>query len=141
MGSTLTRTVLVAGAALAFSASTFAAQAQTELVIVKEGTGKYHRPGCDEIRDAKGVLAMTRAQAEGRDLEAHEACDPENPSSSQTAGSPPTVFVYTDSGKHYHKKDCRLLEKKSEKVALAEAGRKLWPCTTCKPPIRKRPPR
>jgi hypothetical protein len=36
---------------------------QSEMVIVKEGTKEYHRAGCEVIRDGKGVLAMTRAQA------------------------------------------------------------------------------
>lgn len=116
-----------------------AATAQSELVIVKEGTKQYHRPGCEVIRDGKGVLAMTRAQAEGRDFKAHAECDPAvNPPGASGKPAAP-VYVYVDgAGKHYHKEKCARLGKDARKVSLQEAGRKHWPCTVCKPPIRKR---
>lgn len=120
------------------------AHAQSELVIVKQGTSEYHRPGCAVVSDGVDVLAMTRAQAEGRKLTAHEACDPAKaaaagPDASGTAAAKP-VFVYVDaSAKHYHLEKCERLGKGRKKIALAEAGLKHWPCTVCKPPIRKRP--
>lgn len=115
---------------------------------MKEGTKAYHRPGCEVIRDGKGVMAMTRAQAESRKFTQHDGCDPakqpepEPSPSGKPSGKPaaaPVVFV--DGGRHYHKEDCKRLGKDSKKMALDEAGRKLWPCTVCKPPIRPRPRR
>ena len=120
--------------------------AQGELVIVKDGTSEYHRPGCPVIRDGKGVLAMTRAQAEGRKYTQHPACDPER-AASAAAGSPPPAgkpappeFVFVDGGgKLYHRETCKRLGQAPKKLALEQAGRTYWPCTVCKPPIRKRP--
>ena len=125
-----------------------ASTAQSELVIVREGTKEYHTPGCEVIRDGKGVLAMTRAQAEGRKFTQHDACDPakappEAPAATgptgKTGGKPSAeTMVWVDGGRHYHKEDCKRLDQKRTRMALDEAGRKFWPCTTCKPPIRPR---
>jgi hypothetical protein len=120
---------------------------QSELVIVKDGTKEYHRPGCDVIRDGKGVTAMTRAQAEGRKLTPHEGCDPEKVEETPASGTgkpgakpTPKTMVVVDGGRHYHKDEkCERVGKGSKKVPLEEAGRKLWPCPECKPPIRPRP--
>ena len=125
---------------LAFAAPAFH---QSELVIVKKGASDYHRPGCTIISDGVDVLAMTRAQAEGRKLKAHPACDPSKapPESGgpATAAKSPTVYVYVnDGGKLYHRETCKRLGKDKKKTALDEAGRKHWPCPTCRPPIRKR---
>ena len=70
-----TRVLLAALAFLVVSAP--AASAQSELVIYKEGTGLYHRPGCPVLKDATNVMAMTRAQAEARGHKAHADCDPD----------------------------------------------------------------
>jgi hypothetical protein len=121
---------------------------QGELVIVKEGTKEYHRPGCEVIRDGKGVLAMTRAQAEGRKLTPHEGCDPDKVKPDEPAAAPgkpgakpsPKTMVVVDGGRHYHKDaSCKRVGKETRKMTLDEAGRKLWPCPECKPPIRPRP--
>lgn len=120
------------------------ATAQSELVIVKQGTPEYHRPGCPIVSDGAGVLAMTRAQAEARKLIAHDACDPAKaaaaePGASGKAAAKP-VFVYVDdAARYYHLEKCERLGKGRKKVALEQAGLKYWPCTACKPPIRKRP--
>jgi hypothetical protein len=128
-----------------------AAAAQSELVIYKEDTTLYHRAGCDVIRDMKGVVAMTRAQAESRGYKAHAECDPEMskpggpapPASAAAAAQPkPTPqTVYVDGGKYYHRKDCRRLAA-NPKAARAEplevAGKSLWPCPDCRPPVRPR---
>jgi hypothetical protein len=123
---------------------------QSELVIVKEGTQDYHRPGCEVIRDGRGVLAMTRAQAESRAYKPHPACDPEkppppaDPPASSTSGASPkkppaAVSVFVDAtGKRYHREGCKQLGKAPRKVALEEAGKKYWPCPVCRPPIRPR---
>ena len=128
--------------------------AQGELVIVKEGTGLYHRPSCDVIRDGKDVLAMSLGQAEARGFKAHEACDPSKakeplkgepapPSATKSAKPPAPVLVYVDAGgSHYHRLGCKRLGKDPKKVVLdAAAARKYWPCALCKPPIRPRPPK
>lgn len=135
-------------------AATVPLLAQSELVIVKQGTSEYHRPGCEVVKDGKGVLAMTRAQAEARKLTSHPVCDPSNApeSASATAGASKessaastkaaTDFVYVDAAaksKYYHRAKCARLGEKEKKIALEQAGRKYWPCPVCKPPIRKRP--
>lgn len=120
---------------------TAAPSAQSELVIVKEGTKMYHRPGCPVISDGKGVLAMTRAQAEGRGYKAHPDCDPSRVTAGgESKGTPGPVFVFVDAGgKLYHREKCRRLGKDAKKVALDDVWRKYWPCGVCKPPIRQRP--
>jgi hypothetical protein len=126
------------------------AAAQSELVIHKEDTTLYHRPACDVIRDMKGVVAMTRAQAESRGYKPHPDCDPAvskpgapAPSAAAAAAQPkPTPqIVYVDGGKYYHRKDCRRLAA-NPTAARAEpldvAGKSLWPCPDCRPPVRPR---
>ena len=111
---------------------------QGELVIVKEGTKQYHRPGCDVVRDGKGVIAMTRAQAEGRKLTQHGACDPaKKPADPKKPGA--ETRVYVDEGRYYHREGCKRLGKDPKPMTLDDAGRKFWPCPACKPPIRPRP--
>lgn len=123
------------------SPSPAAAQAgQPELVIHKEGTKLYHRPGCDTVRDGKGVLALTRGQAEARGLKAHEACDPAakggtSPGSSATSDP---IHVYVDKSKYYHRESCSRLQKDSKPLELDVAGKTHWPCPRCRPPVRKR---
>jgi hypothetical protein len=123
-----------------------------ELVLQKQGTKEYHRPGCDVVRDGKDVLAMSRAQAEGRGLKAHAGCDPARmPRSPGGAGSESTrpdapVFVFVDAaakpsrGEHhlYHRESCPALAKERRKLPVDDAGKQFWPCPKCKPPIRKR---
>jgi hypothetical protein len=128
-------------------ASAGAPPLQSELVIVKTGTKEYHRAGCEVIRDGKDVMAMTRAQAEARKLTQHDGCDPEKVAEAPAAapGKPgakpaPKTMVVVDGGRHYHKDEtCKEVGKGSKKVPLEEAGRMLWPCRACKPPIRPRP--
>jgi hypothetical protein len=124
------------------------AVAQSELVIHKDGSTQYHRPGCEVIRDAKDVLALTRAQAEARGYKPHPDCDPQQrPSSTPSAGSPAPPAkpetVYVNATKYYHRKDCRKLEANPKAVraeSLDLAGKTYWPCPDCRPPVRKRSP-
>ena len=121
---------------------------QPEMVIVIESTRQYHRASCPLLRKgAKDIIAMTRGQAESRGYKDHPECDPQNPANNASGGnaSPgerePTVYVYTSAGdKRYHRETCAKLPKDRKKVLLEEAGRKLWPGPTCRPPIRKRTP-
>ena len=91
---------------------------------------------------------MTAGQAEARGYKSHPAC--EAPANASAADSPRSgsekepsakVFVYTAKGDtRYHKESCAKLPKERRKVALEEAGKELWPCPVCRPPIRKRTP-
>lgn len=132
-------------AALASPSSPLRAQAQTEMVISVVGTPEYHRAGCERLRNAKEVLAMTVAQAHGRGLKAHAECDPaqspQGPGGGK-AGAPATLpMVLIDvGGKYYHRDTCEKLSGKTKRVTVTEAAKlKHWPCPTCKPPIRPRP--
>lgn len=113
-----------------------------ELVITRQGTSEYHRPGCPVIRDAKDVLAMRRGQAEARGLKPHKDCDPSQTSPgtspSGTAAKPIKVFI-DEGGKFYHREKCAQLGKSPRQVTIDEAAKKHWPCKVCKPPIRPRP--
>jgi hypothetical protein len=118
---------------------------QSELVVHKEGSAEYHRPWCAAIRDGKNVLALTRAQAEGRGLKAHTAC--EKPPSNETTGTagtgarPPReapVFVFLDGSKYYHREKCAKSAGPLKRVALDAAGKSLWPCPNCRPPVRRK---
>jgi len=113
-------------------------QGSTEYVLVKQGGKEYHRPGCEVVRDAKDVVAMTRSEAESRGLRPHAACDPaKNPSARD--GVPPVQYVFVAPGdKRYHRETCSKLGSERERITLDEAAKKkYWPCPTCKPPIRK----
>ncbi len=128
---------------------------QSELVIYKEGTHLYHRPGCPLVRDSRDVVAMSRAQAEARGYKPHRDCDPaeqdaratEAPASrspgSKTApaAKPTVVTVYVDGTKYYHRKDCPQLKDSStvsKPVSLELAGKTYWPCPICTPPVRRK---
>ena len=130
-------------AALAFFvAAAPAASGQSELVIYREGTGLYHRPGCPVLKDATNVMAMTRAQAEGRGHKAHAECDSDQKKleGAPAPGAPPApVTVYLNDGKYYHRKDCpKLKGAKVKSESLEAAGRSHWPCPDCRPPVRKK---
>ena len=120
--------------------------AQSELVIVKEGTSMYHRVGCPSIRDGQNVLAMTRAQAESRGHTPHGDCDPANSKNSKKetppskSATPPPQIVHLDGTRYYHRKDCRRLDgvKDVRSEPLEQAGKSLWPCPDCRPPVRRR---
>jgi hypothetical protein len=116
----------------------------SELVIVREQETpkRYHRPGCDVIRDGKGVLAMTRAQAESRGYTPHRECDPSAapatagaPAAGRGAAAEPNVMIDA-AGKYYHRENCPRIGPSPRKVALKDAGKR-WPCPSCKPPVRK----
>ena len=120
---------------------------QGELVIHKDGTGLYHRPGCPVIADASDVLVLSRAQAESRGYKSHPDCDPANPSVPQRGGSTGRAtpasspeIVYLGDAKYYHRKDCsRLKGVDSPKTSTLQAAAKShWPCPACKPPIFKK---
>ena len=117
--------------------------AQSELVIYKEGTKLYHRAGCPLISSGVGVLALTRAQAEARGYKPHADCDPANPRSrpSPTPKAQPSIAVFVDGPKYYHRKSCPKLDTGStslKAIKLEAAAKTHWPCPACKPPKLKR---
>lgn len=119
--------VLVAAAGAAVGA-------RQELVITREAAKEYHRPGCPVVAGAKDVLLMPRGQAEARGMKPHRECDPAYVPPPE---KPATVFI--DGSKFYHREKCAKLGKSPRSITVNDAAaRKLWPCRTCKPPIRKR---
>lgn len=112
-------------------------QASTEYVLVKQGSKEYHRPGCEVVRDTKEVVAMTRGEAESRGLKPHAACDP---AKSPSKNTPAVQYVFVEPGDtRYHRETCSKLGKTRERITLDEAAKKkYWPCSVCKPPVRKR---
>ena len=143
-----TRAAFTALALLVTTATVSAGQ--SELVIYKEGTGLYHRPGCPLLKDATdssavvAVVAMTRAQAEARGHKAHVDCDPDQkkPDSATAPATPPApVSVFMNDARYYHRKDCPKLKESGRQVrseSLETAGKSHWPCPTCRPPVRKK---
>jgi hypothetical protein len=112
--------------------------AQTEYVLVKPGSKLYHQPSCEQLVGAKGVVAMTRSQAESRGLKQDPACDPAKhpPDEKKKAAA---VYVYVQpKGKYYHREHCKNAGESPKRMLLDEAAKKYWPCPVCKPPIRKR---
>ena len=140
--SRLGRTCLVAALTTVLAAPSVSGQ--SELVIYKEGKEQYHRPGCDVIKSGRGVVALTRAQAEARGYKPHPACDRDrqNTAASDDRGAPAVVpTVYVNGTKYYHRKDCRRLDADPKAVhaeSLDTAGKNYWPCPDCRPPVRKR---
>lgn len=116
---------------------------QDELVLVRASDPLYHWPGCPLVRDAKDVVAMTRAQATGRRKKPHAECDPQNvsqtPEDRKRAEAHATPIFIVSGDRYYHREQCKKLGKPSRKVALDEAAKKHFPCRTCKPPVRPRP--
>lgn len=111
---------------------------QSELVIIRtdEKEKVYHQAGCPSLEGEKDVLALSRAQATAKKLTQHDLCDPARPKTAREKNE--SITVYVDSSKYYHRKDCPKLEEDAKAAELEEAGKKLWPCPTCRPPIRKR---
>jgi hypothetical protein len=105
-----------------------------ELVITREGSKEYHRPGCELVQGRTDILAMQRGQAEARGFKPHRECDP-----SYVPPAPKPVMVTVDeTAKYYHRDTCSKIGKSPRQVTLDDAAKKHWPCTTCKPPIRPR---
>jgi hypothetical protein len=127
-----------------------ALSAQSELVVVRKdaaGKSQYHRPGCPVVRDTKDVLAMTRAEAESRGSKAHGDCDPATASATgapagsaageQGGSSAAEEPVFVDAaGSTYHRHGCTKIGAGERKVLLKDVGKR-WPCSSCRPPIRR----
>jgi hypothetical protein len=122
---------------------TVSAAAQTstsspaELVVTIVGSKQYHQPGCPLVaRAGSQVRVMKLSEARRRGLTAHDC-----PSAPATAigVDPNKVKVFTQpNDKKYHTESCPKLGGTRTSLTLEEAGKKLWPCPVCKPPIRQR---
>ncbi len=115
------------------------AQEGTSLVVIVKGDRAFHQPGCVLVaRAGSNVTVSKRADATRRGLTAHD-CGPDG--ASGPAVDPNAEKVATQSGDNkYHRLTCTKLGPTRSTLTLGEAGRKLWPCPACRPPIRKPPP-
>jgi hypothetical protein len=118
--------------------TTAAAQAPTDLVVVITGGKQFHQPSCPLVlRAGSHVKVMRRSEAVRRGLTAHDCASEPGHS---TYVDPTTVKVYTQPGDNkYHLASCQKLGANRTALTLEEAGKKLWPCPVCHPPIRPRP--
>ena len=118
---------------------------QDALVLTRPSDSLYHWPGCPVVRDTTDVLAMTQTQAAGRGRKPHAECDPEKvaptPEERRRLEVLKTPIFVTSGDKYYHRDKCEKLGTPSRRVTLDDAARKHFPCRTCKPPVRPRPPR
>jgi hypothetical protein len=96
----------------------------------------YHRPACPLVRAAGSkVKLMRQAEAVRRGMKPHEC-----PVLADGSEDPNAAPVYIQEGDgRYHKEGCEKLGEKAEQVTLAEGAKGRWPCTVCRPPIRKPP--
>jgi hypothetical protein len=121
------------------SVTTAAAQAPTDLVVVITGGKQFHQPSCPLVArvSSQNVKVMRRSDAVRKGLTAHD-CASEPGHSAYV--DPTTVKVYTQPGDNkYHLASCQKLGAHRTAVTLEEAGKRLWPCPVCHPPIRRRP--
>ena len=121
-------------------ASSVATQSQTsaagDLVVTIVGSKQYHQPGCPLVaRAGSQVRVMKLAEAKRRGLTAHDC---PSPPTAAVAADPNKIKVFSQPGDNkYHTGTCPKLGSNRTSLTLEEAGRKLWPCPVCKPPIRK----
>ena len=109
-----------------------------DLVVSIPGDKEFHQPGCPLVAKAGSkVKVMRRSEALRRKLTPHAGC--EAAQGSGVALDPNAVKVYTQPGDNkYHTATCSKLGAQKVAITLDEAGRKLWPCPVCKPPVRQR---
>jgi hypothetical protein len=108
-----------------------APQSPNDLVVVIPGTRQFHQPGCPLLaRAGSHVQVMKRSDATRRRLTAHDCV---------VSGDANQVKVYSQPNDNkYHLASCARLGATRTTLTLEEAGRKLWPCPMCHPPIRQR---
>jgi hypothetical protein len=113
-----------------------AGSASSELVVLIVGSKQYHQPSCPLVaRPGVQVRVMKLAEAKRRGLTAHDC----GTQPGATAADPNRIKVYSQPGDNkYHTSTCPKLGERRTSLTLEEAGRKLWPCPVCKPPIRQR---
>lgn len=134
---TTMRDVGVAALLMGLLASTAGvAQDAGALVVIIKGDRAFHQPGCTRVAKAgSNVTVSKRAEATRRGLTAHD-CGPD--ASGGPAADPNAEKVATQTGDNkYHRPTCTKLGATRSTLTVGEAGRKLWPCPVCRPPIRK----
>jgi len=116
-----------------------AAQDASSLVVIIAGDRTFHQPGCVLVAKAgANVTVAKRVDVLRRGLKPHD-CGPD--ASAGPVADPNAVKVTTQpSDNKYHRATCAKLGPTRSTLTLEDAGRKLWPCPVCKPPIRQRKP-
>jgi hypothetical protein len=113
----------------------WAAAQSSSLVVIVKGSRQFHAPTCPVVtRAGSNVTVSRRAEALRRGLTAHECGEADG-----TKANPNLVKVFTQKDDNkYHRATCEKLGRERSSLTLDEAGRKLWPCPVCRPPIRQR---
>ncbi len=129
----LVAAVLLVLAAAGVSAS----QSPSSMVVVIKGEKQFHQPSCPlVVKAGSNVTVAKQGEAKLRGLTAHDcpaaAVTPTPEEVNQTK------VVSQPGDNKYHRATCQKLGKQQTTMTLDEAGRKLWPCPVCKPPIRQR---
>ena len=109
----------------------------TDLVVMIVGSKQYHQPSCPLVaRAGSQVRVMKLVEAKRRGLTAHDC--PSTPASA-AAPDPNKIRVFSQPNDNkYHTATCPKLGSNRTSMTLEEAGKRLWPCPVCKPPIRQR---
>ena len=109
-----------------------------DLVVMIVGSKQYHQPSCPLVaRPGSQVRVMKLGEAKRRGLTAHDC--PSAPAAT-AAADPNKIKVFSQPNDNkYHLASCARLGATRTTLTLEEAGRKLWPCPVCHPPIRQRP--
>ena len=108
-----------------------------DLVVMIVGSKQYHQPSCPLVaRAGSQVRVMKLSEAKRRGLTAHDC--PSAPAAT-AAADPNKIKVFSQPNDNkYHTATCLKLGSNRTSMTLEEAGKKLWPCPVCKPPIRQR---
>jgi hypothetical protein len=108
-----------------------------DLVVMIVGSKQYHQPSCPLVaRAGSQVRVMKLVEAKRRGLTAHDC--PNTPASA-AAADPNKIRVFSQPNDNkYHTATCPKLGSNRTSMTLEEAGKRLWPCPVCKPPIRQR---
>ena len=128
---------LVAGVAVA-PALAQAPSTATSMVVDVPQDNLYHHPGCPLVRAAGSkVRVMRQGEAVRRGMKPHDCAIGEGGAGAGV--NPNAASVYVQKGdSRYHKEGCSKLTPAATKTTVDEAGRDHWPCTVCKPPVRKK---
>jgi hypothetical protein len=114
-----------------------AAQSPASMVVVIKGEKQFHQPSCPLVAKAGSNVTVAKlGEAKLRGLTAHDC--PVAAATPTAEEVNQTKVVSQPGDNKYHRATCSKLGKQQTTMTLDEAGRKLWPCPVCKPPIRQR---
>ena len=112
-------------------------QDTNSMVVIIAGDQTFHQPGCVLVAKAGSKVIMAkRGEAIRRGLKPHD-CGPDAFGGPLADANAVKVTTQPRDNK-YHRATCPKLGPTRSTLTLEEAGRKLWPCPVCKPPIRQR---